>query len=81
VFLGCFGTQNCDGTLTLTEGRTTIASRRGTLVAADNGALVHIPINPDDRTLLAHNTIRAKITVRDIRGPLASQTVTLEHFQ
>jgi len=44
VFLGCFGNQSCTGTITLTEEDTTIASRHGTLVGADNGALVHIPI-------------------------------------
>lgn len=81
VFLGCFGNQSCTGTITLTEGHTPIASRHGTLVAADNGALVHIPINADGRTLLTHHTIRVKVAVRDTHGRTASRTLTLEHFQ
>jgi hypothetical protein len=81
VFLGCFGNQNCTGTITLTEGHTTIASRHGTLVAADDGALIHIPINAHGRNLFAHSTVRVKVTIRDTHGPTASRTLTLEHFQ
>ena len=80
VFLGCFGNQSCAGTITLTEGNTTIASRHGTLVAADNGALARIPINAHGRQLVAHRTIRVRVAVTEIHGPTASRTLTLEHF-
>jgi hypothetical protein len=81
VFLGCFGTQNCTGTISLTQGPTTLASHHGTLVTADNGALLHIPLNAGGRKLLAHHTARVKVAIRDTNGPAATRTVTLEHFQ
>jgi hypothetical protein len=81
VFLGCFGTQNCTGMISLTKGPTTLASHHGTLVTADNGALVHIPLDADGRKLLAHHIPRVKVAVRDTNGPSTSRTVTLEHLQ
>jgi len=65
VFLGCFGTQTCTGTISLTQGHTTLASRRGRLVAADNGALVHIPLDAEGGRLIAHHAVRVAVVVRD----------------
>lgn len=80
VFIGCFGTQNCDGTISLSNGSTTLASRHGALVTADNGALVRIRLDADGRKLLAHRTPRVKVAVRDTNGSSATRSVTLEHF-
>ena len=81
VFLGCFGTQNCTGTISVTKGPTILASHHGTLVTADNGALVRITLNAHGREVLAHHTVTVKVAVRDTNGPTATRTLTLEHFQ
>lgn len=81
VFLGCFGTLNCTGRISLTKGPTTLASHHGTLVTADNGALVRIPLNAAGRGILTHHTPRVKVAVTDTNGPSTTRTVTLEHFR
>ena len=81
VFLGCFGTRNCTGTISLTKGPPILALHHGTLVTADNGALVRITLNAHGREVLAHHTVRVKVAVRDTNGPTATRTLTLEHFR
>jgi hypothetical protein len=79
VFLGCFGSQDCTGAITLTAGRAIIASYRGRLVGADNGALAHVPLNAHGRKLVTGRTTKAKVTVKDTGGSSAAAELTLEH--
>lgn len=81
VFLGCFGVQNCTGTISLTKGLTTLASHHGTLVTADNGALVRIALTANGRKLVADRTAEVKVTITEANGPSATRTLPLEHFQ
>jgi hypothetical protein len=80
VFLGCFGIQNCTGTISLTKGPTTLASHHGTLVTADSGALVRIALTANGRKLVAEGTAKVKVTIREASGPTATCTLPLEHF-
>jgi hypothetical protein len=80
VFLGCFGSQDCTGTITVTVGHTIIAQYSGRLVSAEDGALARIPLNAHGRELLAGH-IKAIVTVSDTGGSTATAPLTLEYFR
>ena len=81
VLLGCFGTRNCAGTITLTAQHAVIATRHGPLLPANNRGLVRIALTADGRRLLATRTPNVNVAVRDSDGPTATATVTIEHVR
>lgn len=54
-FLGCFGTSNCREAMTVTSGRTPIASRRSATIGAGGGGIVHLSLNATGLARLLHD--------------------------
>jgi hypothetical protein len=80
VFVGCFGSKPCTGSLTITQGGRTIGHRSSETVGADNGGIVHVKLKDSARRALAHGRFPVTVTVRDVDGARASTQVELVPF-
>ncbi len=77
VFLACFFTAPCQGSLTVvSQGGTRLGSRHSFTVAPGDGGIVHVTVSHSARVALArHGTLVVRVTVV---GPLgAAQSTTL----
>ncbi|HEY5316739.1 MAG TPA: hypothetical protein VIJ20_02075 [Solirubrobacteraceae bacterium] len=78
VFLGCFGTTECAGTMTLTAGDTVLGGRGAFYVSPDDGSIVHITLRANGRRLLAkHHRLTVTVTIKDAGGSRSLARVTL----
>ena len=81
IFLGCFGSSECAGAMTLTAGRTVVGGRSSFYISPNDGGIVHVPLRANGRRLLAeHQRLVVTVTVKDTAGPRASARVTLQPF-
>ena len=78
LFLGCFGSHDCTGSISVSIGTTIVATRHGRLAGSNSGALVSVPPNPTGRRLLQaaqHQSHRAPER-RDWEGRGVARTRT-----
>jgi len=60
IFLGCYGSSRCTGSLTLKRGKTVIGHRRSFSIAPQSGAIVHVRLDRRSRHQLS---ARGRLTV------------------
>jgi len=78
IFLGCFGTGECAGAMTLTAGGAVVGGRGSIYVSPNDGSIVHITLRRRGRRMLAkHHRLTVTVTVNDAGGSRASARVTL----
>jgi phosphodiesterase/alkaline phosphatase D-like protein len=83
VFVACFGSSGCRGSLTLSRGGKQLGVRSAYSLRQDDGGFVHIALNDlGQRLLRQRGTMRVKATVVNalVRGQTVSKTMTLIRY-
>jgi len=83
VFVACFGSAACRGSLTLSRSGKQLGVRSGYTLRQDDGGFVHIALNDlGQRLLRQRGTMRVKATVENtlVRGQTVSKTITLIRY-
>ena len=83
VFVACFGSADCRGSLTLSRSGKQLGVRSGYTLRQDDGGFVHIALNDlGQRLLRQRGTMRVKATVENtlVRGQTVSKTITLIRY-
>jgi len=81
IFLGCFGSTECAGAMTLTAGRTVVGGRTAFYISPNDGGIVHVVLRPAGRRLIAtRHKLEVTVTVRDGSGPPATGRIKLQPF-
>ncbi|HWF34500.1 MAG TPA: hypothetical protein VG295_03995 [Solirubrobacteraceae bacterium] len=80
VFVGCFGSSPCTGSVTIKQAGRTIAHRASETVAPDNGGIAHVRLIPSARRAIAHGRLSVTVTVADRDGHRASRPEELVPF-
>lgn len=78
VFLGCPGRTACRGSLTLADGKTSVAGRTPFSIAADDGRLVEVKLNRQGARLLSHAAgHRLRVTLKILAAGVGQTTTPL----
>jgi len=83
VFVACFGSADCRGSLTLSRSGKQLGVRNGYALKQDDGGFVHVALNDlGQRLLRQRGTMRVKATVENtlVRGQTVSKTITLIRY-
>ncbi|MGN6190089.1 MAG: hypothetical protein ACTHOE_14435 [Conexibacter sp.] len=83
VFVACFGSAACRGSLTLSRGGKELGVRSTYTLRQNDGGFVHIALNDlGQRLLRQRGTMRVKATVMNalVRGQTVSSTMTLIRY-
>lgn len=69
VFLGCFGSAECRGSMTLERGGKVVGERNGYTIRQNYGGIVHITLNDLGKRLLRQRgNMRVRTTVVNVNG-------------
>jgi len=83
VFVACFGSSGCRGSLTLSRSGKQLGVRSAYTLRQDDGGFVHIALNDLGRRLLRERgTMRVKAVVANlnVRGQTVTKTITLIRY-
>lgn len=81
VFVACFGTVNCTGSLSLTRSGKSIGTRPKYTLNPNDGGFVHITLNDLGKSLMrSRGTMRVAAAVANTNGQKASATITLIRY-
>jgi phosphodiesterase/alkaline phosphatase D-like protein len=83
VFVACFGSSACRGSLTLSRGGKELGVRSGYALRQNDGGFVHITLNElGQRLLRQRGTMRVKATVVNalVRGQTVASTLRLIRY-
>ncbi|HEX7289671.1 MAG TPA: hypothetical protein VF250_00975 [Conexibacter sp.] len=83
VFVACFGSTGCRGSLTLSRGGKQLGVRSAYSLRQNDGGFVHITLNDVGRRLLRERgTMRVKATVANalVRGQTVTKTLRLIRY-
>jgi phosphodiesterase/alkaline phosphatase D-like protein len=82
IFLGCFGSGNCQASMTITRNGELLGSRDAAFVASGDGGIAHFTLNRTGRSLLArgHGHLRVDVSITDTHGNRDTATVGLTEF-
>lgn len=81
VFVACFGSTSCNGSLSLTRSGTSIGTRSKFTLQPNDGGFVHITLNDLGKRLMrSRGTMRVNAAVANTNGQKASATLTLIRY-
>jgi phosphodiesterase/alkaline phosphatase D-like protein len=81
VFLGCFGTSRCTGSLTLSRSGKVLGTRSAYAINANDGGFVHVTLNALGQSLLrSRGTMNVSAAVANTNGQKVAGKLKLVRF-
>jgi phosphodiesterase/alkaline phosphatase D-like protein len=81
VFLGCFGTSSCRGSVTLSRSGHTLGTRTSYTIGANDGGFVHVTLNALGQSLLRHRgTMNVTAAVANANGQKVTGKLKLVRY-